>query len=624
MTSNALVFKTLTMQNFLSFRKEVSINLEGNFVTVILGENRDTGGEDSRNAVGKSAILDALCYVLFGKVIRQISNKGLVNKHAPRGSSMAVTLEFFKGDQHYRIERGESPSKLLFLSKPIDDKDHIKSKVNRKFKYDQTRASKKETNDEICAILGYDLTLFEYLIANSSESTEFLRLEEEKRRSVIEKLLGFSIMSEKAKVLKEQRKEHSKELVSKESSYEATRQANKRIQGQVDDLIAKSNSWEHNKDKEISELTETISIIKKADAESEIELMNLIREVSEEIKDKTSSLRENNSGLSAITKELNTERKDLKKLDNRLFEIKTVLEKLDESCCPTCKQHWEPEPEYREGIEKEQESLKETKEELIRSINKMEQESNELEPIISQLEKEISELNSALKEARSEPLVYSSIEEAASAGERLKGLKTQLIEKQNQKNPYTESIDNMKSKALKKVDNKELDELRSLIDHYNYIIDLLTNRDSFLRKMLIERWLPKLNQRIAYWLEILDLPHVVEFHSDLSVTIMDFQEEFDLGNLSKGERNRLRMATNMAFQDIFEHANYRISLLNIDELIDNGICPRGASNAVSAIKEICHKKNKRIFLITHRDDIAGRVEDVMKIIKENRISRIEY
>ena len=73
-----------------------------------------------------------------------------------------------------------------------------------------------------------------------------------------------------------------------------------------------------------------------------------------------------------------------------------------------------------------------------------------------------------------------------------------------------------------------------------------------LRKLIIDRWLPILNRRITHWLDILELPHHVTFHPDLSITIMLFHEEFDYGNLSKGERTRLRVALNFAFQDVFE------------------------------------------------------------------------
>ena len=146
----------------------------------------------------------------------------------------------------------------------------------------------------------------------------------------------------------------------------------------------------------------------------------------------------------------------------------------------------------------------------------------------------------------------------------------------------------------------------------------------FLRQRIIDRWLPILNRRVAYWLEVLELPHAITFQPDLTISIVNYHEEFDYGNLSKGQRNRVRIALNFAFQDVFEYMNYPINLLAVDELLDNGICPRGAENSVRALQEICRTKDKRVFLVTHRDDIAARVDDVMNVVLENNQSRIEH
>jgi len=276
MNSNSLEFITLTLRNFLSFgNKETTIQLNGNVMTVVLGENMDTGGEDSRNGVGKSAIMDALCYVLFGKVIRDASNKGLVNKWANKRESMMVTLTFDKGNWSYLIERGERPSKLSLFRKPKNAEEDFKAKEGRTFKYNISR-SKSETTDEIIGILGYDITLAEYLIANSSESTEYFKLTEEKRRDVVEKLFGFSILSQKAKVLKEQRKEKNRDLTIAETKLDSTKQANARIQREIDDINGRAELWNQEKAETIAELRGVIDALGAVDVENEIELLKLL------------------------------------------------------------------------------------------------------------------------------------------------------------------------------------------------------------------------------------------------------------------------------------------------------------------------------------------------------------
>jgi len=243
--------------------------------------------------------------------------------------------------------------------------------------------------------------------------------------------------------------------------------------------------------------------------------------------------------------------------------------------------------------------------------------------LVSSATGELNEIGNNITEIHDADLTYGSVEEAAGAEATLKSLQGQLKEKEKEVNPHIESIDKFRANAIQQADDSEVKELQKLVDHYNFLIELLTNKNSYIRKLIIDRWLPKLNQRISHWLKVLELPHRVAFQPDLSVEIKLYHEEYDYGLLSKGERNRVRIALNFAFQDTFEYMNYRINLLGFDELIDNGICQRGAENAVAALRRMCTEKNKRILLVTHREDVAAQVEDVMLIKKENEISWIE-
>lgn len=622
-STNALIFKELRLRNFLSFgSKEVVIPLGGDHITVILGENRDTGGEDSRNGVGKSAIIDALCYALFGKVVRGISNPKLINKLSQKGS-MIVSVQFDKGDYQYLVERTERPSKLFLFRKPLDDDGDFRAKDGRKLKYDISRG-KTETTDQIVGILGFDITLFEYLVANTSESIEFLRLPEDKRRDVIEHLFGFTIMTEKAKLLKDERKEKNKELLSAESATEATRRANERIEQQIKDLESKSKAWEAKRTEAIAELKNTIEALEKVDVAHEIEMLKLAEEAHSQVKSLESELREIRADIRRCKSEMEDTERRMKNDIKQIEETDVSIAKLANEECPTCHQHWVADPEYIKQLEEQRD---ETSTEALQLENEIAKITARIEGLKkNEFEKttEVSNLQAAMEEIATLDLTYDSVEDAASANATLQALRENLERAEKDENPHADSITKLRDEAIEKIDESEIKDLRNLVEHYNFLIDLLTRKDSFLRKRIIDQWMPILNRRIAHWLEILELPHTVIFQPDLTVTITDYHEEFDFGNLSKGERNRIRIALNFAFQDVFEFMNYSINLLAVDELIDSGICPRGAENAVRALRETCTKKHKRAFLITHRDDIAARVEDVMKIIKENRLSRIEH
>jgi len=623
MSSSALIFGNIGFRNFLSYGpKEVVLALFGNFITVILGRNLDDTDEDSRNGVGKSAIIDALCYVLFGKVIRGISNQKLINKMSSKGQ-MTVWVEFVKGEWAYHVERTERPGKLLLLRKPVDSDEDFKAKEGRKMKFDIARG-KTETTEQIIEILGFDIVLFEYLVANSSESTEFFKLTEEKQRLVIEPLFGFTIMSIKAKALKEDRKERNKELAHAESSAEATKQANARITEQIKELELRSESWEKRKVATIDELTDAITILEKVDVESEMTIIKEMDGLNSELREITAKIRQLDTEQSARRSAKSQLERDATSAVADMEKAEKTIASLDKSECPTCKQHWESDPSVRVDAVDALEEAQQVGTDSLEAFELKEKEIESAQDVIGKETESGITVKEQIAELSSVELTYQTIEEAASAGTELDNIRNQLVSTTAETNPHSESIKGLQTDAIKKVDETEVQELRRLIRHYTYLIELLTKRDSFLRQSIIDRWMPKLNQRIAYWLDILQLPHQVRFNPDLTVTITNYGEEFDYGNLSKGQRGRVRIALNFAFQDVFTFMNYPINMLAVDELLDSGMCASGAGHSVDALQEICRKSDKRVFLITHRDDIASRVEDTMDVVFEHNQSRIEY
>ena len=113
------------------------------------------------------------------------------------------------------------------------------------------------------------------------------------------------------------------------------------------------------------------------------------------------------------------------------------------------------------------------------------------------------------------------------------------------------------------------------------------------------------------------LPHTVVFQNDLTVSIEELGRELDFDNLSRGERNRLILSMSWAFRDVFESLYQPINLLFIDEMIDNGLDTQGVENALALLKHMSRERHKSIWLVSHRDELAGRVENILKVIKEN-------
>jgi DNA repair exonuclease SbcCD ATPase subunit len=214
-------------------------------------------------------------------------------------------------------------------------------------------------------------------------------------------------------------------------------------------------------------------------------------------------------------------------------------------------------------------------------------------------------------------MFYDKEEDAIQHRANLENLQKQLVDKAAEVDPYGEQISDMQGQALQTVDYDVLNELTRLQDHQDFLLKLLTSKDSFIRKKIIEQNLSYLNARLTHYLDRVGLPHTVVFQNDLSVSIEELGRELDFDNLSRGERNRLILSMSWAFRDVFESLYQPINLLFIDEMIDNGLDTQGVENALALLKHMSRERNKSIWLVSHRDELAGRVENILKVIKEN-------
>jgi energy-coupling factor transporter ATP-binding protein EcfA2 len=199
----------------------------------------------------------------------------------------------------------------------------------------------------------------------------------------------------------------------------------------------------------------------------------------------------------------------------------------------------------------------------------------------------------------------------------LSNLEKQIAEKSTEVDPYGEQITEMQQQALQEVTYDALNDLTRLQEHQEFLLKLLTSKDSFIRKKIIDQNLAYLNNRLTYYLDKMGLPHTVTFLNDLTVEIMQLGQDLDFDNLSRGERNRLILSLSWAFRDVWESLYQSINLLFIDELIDNGLDASGVESALAVLKKIARERKKNVFLISHKDELIGRVNNVLKVIKEN-------
>jgi len=212
---------------------------------------------------------------------------------------------------------------------------------------------------------------------------------------------------------------------------------------------------------------------------------------------------------------------------------------------------------------------------------------------------------------------YDDLEQALNHRNSLDGLRRDLTNRQSEPDPYTEQISDMKGQALQIVTYDRLNELTRVFEHQDFLLKLLTNKDSFVRKKIIEQNLSYLNQRLTHYLDHIGLPHQVMFQNDLTVEITELGRDLDFDNLSRGERNRLILSMSWAFRDVWESLYHPINVLFIDELVDSGMDTAGMEASLALLKKMSRERRKSVWLVSHRDELAGRVENILHVVKEN-------
>jgi energy-coupling factor transporter ATP-binding protein EcfA2 len=293
---------------------------------------------------------------------------------------------------------------------------------------------------------------------------------------------------------------------------------------------------------------------------------------------------------------------DNAKLTKQTEKLKSELEDLDNHRCYACGQgiHDEKQNEIRADKKK---ALQEAALQSLTNETQRQEHENELD--------DLGELGAA-------PTVfYDGLEQALNHKNSVDTLKKDLTARSAEQDPYSEQITEMQQQALQEVTYDTLNELTRLQEHQDFLLKLLTNKDSFIRKKIIEQNLSYLNQRLTHYLDRIGLPHQVVFQNDLTVEITELGRDLDFDNLSRGERNRLILSMSWAFRDVWESLYHPINVLFIDELVDSGMDTQGVENSLALLKKMSRERHKSIWLVSHRDELAGRVGNILRVVKEN-------
>ena len=580
--------RTVTMKNFLSVGNTTqAVTLDEHGLTLILGENVDQGAGGSRNGVGKTTLIQAICYAIYGLPLTNIKRDNLINKINQKG--MVVSLDFATGSKTYRIERGRKPNFLRF---------YVNDGLVNSDGTDEAHGENKHTQEEIEKIIGCSHLLFKHIVALHSKTVPFLDMNAGAQRDVIEELLGITQLSMKAEKLKELIKQVKDEVKSEEIRIKTVIESNEKIQRTINDLKFKSKLWEQEHTKKIDKLTKAIENMRQIDIEVEINNQRILTEFNRISQEVMRFERD----AARVEKTYNSALESVNRIDGQLTTV-------EEKKCHTCGQDVHD--------DKHQEILNDLLARKARYEAERIAAESELFAVGSELERAFDEMN---KLGASPEVNYDSMEQALNHRHTLDKLESDYSRESSIDSPYIDQIANLSTSGIQEVSRDYVNELTVLQQHQEFLQKLLTDKNSFIRKKIIDQNLSYLNVRLNSYLDKLQLPHEVVFKSDLSVEITRLGKEYDFAQLSNGEANRLVLALAWSFRDVWETMNQPLNLLMIDELVDSGMDSKGMDLALEILKKNARDRSKNIFLISHKDELTSRVPRILLVQFENNFT----
>jgi len=527
-----------------------------------------------------TTVINALCYALYNKAFDQISLQRLINTtNSSKNTLMEVRLTFTKDADDYEIYRARGEEYRIEVKRNGEDITPGKGVT--------------ECDNIILDIIGISYDLFTKTIIFSGNSPAFLQLPISQQRNQIEELFNITLMSEKAILLKEKIRTTEQDIKIAEAVVAQQQIAVDMHTKHIKEAEQRVAKWESNRRTDLARTESVLSDLANVDFDSEKVLHAEKTKLQQE--------------ASYIATKLAPLRKDRQFLTGAVDKLMKEHEHLADAKCPYCAQAFADAPTKMAALNTE---LEEKGSRLL-----------EIEDLVGNLEIEASTIKKRLNDVESE-IKHPNLEELLAAKANVTSLKAKVEELRIAENPHVDALELLKSEKVDAPDLSKIDMLKRKLDHQQFLLKLLTDKNSFLRRKIINKTIPFLNARINFYTTGLGLPHVVKFDADMSCTVSEFGRELDFGNLSAGEKKRVNTALALAFRDVLHHLHAKTNLLLIDE-IDGALDAPGLDNVVKILKEKSRDEGMSVFVISHHPSITGRLDKNLRIIKEQGFSRIE-
>jgi DNA repair exonuclease SbcCD ATPase subunit len=565
-------FKTIRYKNFLS---------SGNyFTTISLNKNKDTLIVGA-NGAGKSTVLDALTFSLFGKPFRKVNKGQLVNSVNEKDTK--VEIEFNISKTEYRVLRGIKPNIFEIY------------KDGKKLNEDCSANDQQKSLETQILKLNYK-SFTQIVILGSASFVPFMQLSAPHRREVIEDLLDIRVFSSMSDILKEKIKASRDNLKVLELKKES-----------VGDKIVMQKQFirsiEEEGENDIRKKQESIVTCDEESANYQKRIENLISQVSSKEKE--------------VQRYISTS-DTIKKLSSFKTKIQTKKQTSNEhlslfqknKICPTCTQDIEESfrvnkiDHLQQVISKYQTNLTEI-ETAITEEEEREQKFLGLQREITNLQNETSQLN--IRVSNSNKLRKSLEKEIQSITDKLENRTSENVKLSEYKDSLKQIL-------------KDLEQVREEFEYFQQSHILL--KDDGVKSGIIRKYLPLINKQVNDYLQRMDffINFILdeEFNEKIQTPI---HEKFSYSSFSEGEKMRIDLALLFTWREIARLKNsVSTNLLILDEVFDSSLDGFGTDEFLKIVRYVI--KDANVFIISHKNELLDRFQNVLEFKKEKGFSKL--
>jgi DNA repair exonuclease SbcCD ATPase subunit len=565
-----ILFETIRWKNFLSTGNHFTeINFQKSLTTLIIGSN----------GAGKSTVLDALTFVLFGKAFRNINKPQLIN--STNEKDCLVEIEFSIGSVEYKVRRGIKPN-IFEIYRNGNLLDQSSSSVDQQKWFEQTIIKMNYKSFTQIVILG------------SSNFVPFMQLSSSHRREVIEDLLDIKIFSSMNTIIKEKIKALKDEIKTFELKRESLKDKVDMQKNFIEQLENRGKDKINLNNNKISNLMEEIDLYLNENKTTESEVSNYIT-LQEEVAGCSEKLRKLGNLKGKISQKVLTITKE-----HKFFTENTV--------CPTCTQSIDESfrlnrindaqnkaKELQSGYKELEEAIKE-EEERERQFISLSKEISKLTNDISQNNTKISGCQRQIRDLESE----------------IQTLTTQL----ENRNTEHEKLESFKENLKTTYD--ELASKKDLINYYDFSYSLL--KDGGVKTKIIKKYLPLINQQVNRYLQMMDFYINFTLDEEFNETVQSpIHEDFSYASFSEGEKQRIDLALLFTWREVAKFKNStNTNLLILDEIFDSSLDGYGTEEFLKIIRYVI--KDANIFVISHKTGLEDKFESVIKFEKKKNFS----